>query len=122
MADAHAVKELLKMISLLYEAQLQSTQDLLESENQPTVNFDISDKLNDLKTTKELSSQLTTIGATLYDLLGREIEIHEIRTSKVTTQYDPSEIEIAVKEVISHTKKEIEETKTQIENVKVIKI
>ncbi|XP_011503513.1 PREDICTED: clusterin-associated protein 1 [Ceratosolen solmsi marchali] len=118
MADACAVKELLKMISLLYEAQLESTQDYLQLEHQSTINFDITDKLNDLKMTKQLASQLTTNGAALHDLLGREVKLREIRTSKVTSQYDPSEIEDAIKEVILNTRKEIEETITEIKNIK----
>ena len=120
MADGHAVQELLKMTSLLYEAQLQSTNDLLASENEAPPNFDISDKLGDLRNTRQLASQLTINGATLYDLLGREVELREIRNAKLASQYDTSEIEVAVKEVIESTKKEIEETKHQIENVKVI--
>ncbi|XP_031782063.1 clusterin-associated protein 1 isoform X1 [Nasonia vitripennis] len=118
MADGHAVKELLKVTFLLYEAQLQSTNDLLQSDNETSVNFDITDRLSDLKATRQLASQLTINGATLYDLLGREVELREIRNSKVANQYDASEIEVAVKEVIQSTKKEIDETKTQIENVK----
>lgn len=122
MADSQAVKELLKMTSMLYEAQSQSTNDLLLSENQTTINFDISDRLKDLKATRQLASQLTINGAALYDLLGREVELREIRNSKLANQYDTSEIEVAVKEVIESTKNEIEETKHQIENVKVINL
>lgn len=120
MADINAVEELLKMTSLLYEAQLQNTNELLQSENHHTINFDISERLNDLKATRQLASQLTINGAALYDLLGREVELREIRNAKVAYQFDTSEIEVAVNEVIENTKREIEETKNQIENVKVI--
>lgn len=119
MADGQAVQELLKMTSLLYEAQLQNKDDLLSLESTNPVNFDIPERINDLKVTRQLASQLTISGATLYDLLGREDELREIRNSRVAHQYDTSEIEAAVKEVIESTKKEIEETKHQIENVKV---
>ncbi|KAL7303399.1 hypothetical protein TKK_0004584 [Trichogramma kaykai] len=118
MADSQAVPELLKMTTLLYEAQSQSTDDLLLSENRPPVNFDIPERINDLKATRQLASQLTISGASLYDLLGKEDELREIRNSRVSHQYDSSEIEGAVKEVIENTKKEIEEMKHLIENVK----
>lgn len=120
MADVNAVEELLKMTSLLYEAQLQNTSELLQSENHHTINFDISERLNDLKATRQLASQLTINGAALYDLLGREVELREIRNAKVSYQFDTSEVEVAVNEVIESTKKEIEETKHQIESVKVM--
>lgn len=119
MADGNAVKELLKMTTLLYEAQRQSTNELLLAENTTPPNFDITDRLSDLKTTRQLASQLTINGATLYDLLGREIELREIRNSKVASQYDIKEVEEALNKVIGNTKEEIEKTKNEIETVKV---
>ncbi|XP_058790323.1 clusterin-associated protein 1 [Phymastichus coffea] len=118
MADGNAVKELLKMTSLLYEAQRQNVNELLSGDDSTTPNFNITDRLNDLKTTRQLASQITINGATLYDLLGREVELREIRNSKVTSQYDIKEVEDALKNVIRHTKDEIEKTKNEIETVK----
>ncbi|XP_014470110.1 PREDICTED: clusterin-associated protein 1 [Dinoponera quadriceps] len=119
-ADGYAVKELLKMTVLLYEAQSSSgsAEQNRPGSNQNTANFDISDKINELKTTRQLASQLTINGATLFDLLGREVELREIRNTKVARQFDTSEIEIALKDVIDSTRKEIDETRRQIDNVK----
>lgn len=119
-ADGYAVKEMLKITTLLYDAQNStSIEQTRPSSNQSTVNFDISDKINELKTTRQLASQLTINGATLFDLLGREVELREIRNTKVARQFDTSEIEVALKDVIESTRKEIDETKKQIDNVKV---
>lgn len=119
-ADGYAVQEMLKIACLLYEAQTTSVVDSILSEDSRALrNFDISDKMNELKSTRQLASQLTVNGATLFDLLGREIELRETRDSKVVRQYDTAEIEVALREVIDATKKEIEETKSQIDNVKV---
>ncbi|KAJ8678535.1 hypothetical protein QAD02_014322 [Eretmocerus hayati] len=117
MADVNAVTELLKMTSLLYKAQFQKTTDLL-AENRSDINFDISERLNDLKNTKQLASQLTVNGAVLYDLLNREVELREIRNYKLSSQYDPSDVEAAIREIVESTRGEIEETKSQIENIK----
>ncbi|XP_020291052.1 clusterin-associated protein 1 [Pseudomyrmex gracilis] len=118
-ADGYAVKEMLKITTLLYDAQNStSIEQTRPSSNQSTVNFDISDKINELKTTRQLASQLTINGATLFDLLGREVELREIRNTKVARQFDTSEIEVALKDVIESTRKEIDETKKQIDNVK----
>lgn len=119
-ADGYAVKEILKITTMLYDAQNSSSIEENRSGNtQSTVDFDISDKINELKTTRQLASQLTINGATLFDLLGREIELREIRNTKIAKQFDTSEIEAALKDVIENMSKEIEETKKQIDNVKV---
>lgn len=122
-ADGYAVKEMLKITTMLYDAQNSwSMEDNRSSNNnQGAVNFDISDKINELKTTRQLASQLTINGATLFDLLGREMELREIRDTKIARQFDISEIEAALKDVIENTRKEIDETKKQIDNVKVKK-
>ncbi|XP_011162928.2 clusterin-associated protein 1 isoform X2 [Solenopsis invicta] len=118
-ADGYAVKEMLKIATLLYDAQSSSSAEQNQSSgNQNVVDFDISDKINELKTTRHLASQLTINGATLFDLLGREVELREIRNTKIARQFDTSEIEVALKEVIENTRKEINETKKQIDNVK----
>ncbi|XP_011313828.1 clusterin-associated protein 1 [Fopius arisanus] len=120
-ADGYAVHELLKIATLLYEAQSKSAEEeILSSDNKHQARIDISDRLNELKTTRQLASQLTVNGASLFDLLGREVQLREIRNLKIARQFDTAEIEVAMRDVIENTKKEIEETKNQIENVKVI--
>ncbi|XP_006615051.1 clusterin-associated protein 1 [Apis dorsata] len=118
-ADGYAVKELLKVATLLYDAQNNSNiNNVMSDDNFNTINFDISNKINELKSTRQLASQLTVTGASLFDLLGREVDLREIRNSKVARQFDISEIETALKSVIENIRKEIEETKKQIESVK----
>ncbi|XP_033306427.1 clusterin-associated protein 1 isoform X2 [Bombus bifarius] len=118
-ADGYAVKELLKVATLLYDAQNNSINNsIMSDDNFSTVSFDISNKVNELKSTRQLASQLTVTGASLFDLLGREVDLREIRNSKVARQFDITEIEMALKSVIENVHKEIDDTKKQIENVK----
>lgn len=121
-ADGYAVKELLKITTLLYDAQSNSNNNnnVTSNNNFDLTNFDISDKVNGLKSTRQLASQLTVTGASLFDLLGREVNLREIRNSKVARQFDTSEIEMALKNVIESVHKEIDDTKRQIDNVKVL--
>nr|XP_034193192.1 clusterin-associated protein 1 [Osmia lignaria] len=117
-ADGYAVKELLKIATLLYDAQNNSNNNSITShDNVGLANFDISDKSEQLKSTKQLASQLTVTGASLFDLLGREVDFREIRNSKVSSEFDTSEIEAALRNVIENTRKEIDDTKKQIESV-----
>lgn len=118
-ADGYAVKELLKVATLLYDAQNNSNNNnIMSDDNFNAVSFDISNKINELKSTRQLASQLTVTGASLFDLLGREVDLREIRNSKVARQFDTTEIEVALKDVTENIRKEIEDTKKQIENVK----
>lgn len=106
----------------MYEAQSKSAEEeILSSDNKHQVKINISDRLNELKNTRQLASQLTVNGASLFDLLGREVQLREIRNSKVARQFDTAEIDVAMREVIENAKKEIEDTRNQIDNVKVMK-
>ena len=75
-ADGYAVREVLKVAALLYEAMKKAPS---ESTNEnaaliaaPSVLHDLTNKVTDLKKTRQLASQITTKGATLFDLLGKE--------------------------------------------------
>lgn len=75
-ADGYAVKEMLKVCSLLYNAmqtQEQATAGGVE-EGKPgsgTTDITLGDKLDELKEAKEMSSQIVDSGAKLYTLLGK---------------------------------------------------
>lgn len=119
-ADGHAVKELLKISSLLYEAQRKSSgDDSSSAKSHGIANADILEPMNEVKSTRQLASQLTLTGASLFDLLGKEVELREIRNAKVARQFDTNDIENALKDVIDNTKKEIVDMRKQIDNVKV---
>ncbi|XP_046828072.1 clusterin-associated protein 1 [Vespa crabro] len=117
-ADGYAVQELLKITNLLQEAQNHGSESINQSDNRKIIEFNISDEINELKSTRQLASLLTVNGATLFDLLGREVELRDIRNNKAGRQFDTAEIETALKDVIENMRKEIEDTKKQIDNVK----
>ena len=79
-SDGYAVKELIKVASVLYSAMKSNTENEAESgEESGLPTFDIGSKLADLKQTRQLGSSITMKGAQLYDLLGREVELREKR-------------------------------------------
>ncbi|XP_035721188.1 clusterin-associated protein 1-like [Vespa mandarinia] len=117
-ADGYAVQELLKITNLLQEAQNHGSKSINQNDNRKIIEFNISDEINELKSTRQLASLLTVNGATLFDLLGREVELRDIRNNKAGRQFDTAEIETALKDVIENMRKEIEDTKKQIDNVK----
>lgn len=120
MADGYAVKELLKLTSLLYEAMKTKVENDLESleEDSPVGhNFDISSKLGDLKVTRHLASEITLKGASLYDLLLKEIDLRDNRSVVLSKQLDITEIEKGIKNATRSLEEEIQKTNTMIENI-----
>jgi len=75
-ADGYAVKELLKLAMVLYDAQKSVNE---KSEFSTDENFGLSSKLSDLKSTRSLCSQIVETGAGLFDLLQKESDTRQDR-------------------------------------------
>lgn len=112
-ADGYAVKELLKIASLLYKA-FRINIDKDETENEITQDFSL--KLSDLKTCRQLANDITSKGAVLYDLLGQELELREQRRVALANAFDMSDIEQSVHEAIRSSEEEISEMLSKLEN------
>jgi clusterin-associated protein 1 len=70
-ADGYAVKELLKLASVLHDAQ-KSVGDAPADLGGEDSSFALNSKLSDLKSTRSLCSQIVDSGAMLFDLLQKE--------------------------------------------------
>lgn len=120
-ADGYAVKELLKISTLLYEALNINIDDSDENQSDgDSLNlkdFDISDKVNELKLSRQLASEITSSGANLFDLLGQEEDLKAARQRSLGRQFEVSEVENDIKAAIEVIKKEIEETKQLSDNI-----
>ncbi|XP_073998190.1 clusterin associated protein 1 isoform X1 [Rhodnius prolixus] len=113
-ADGYAVKELLKITTLLYNALLANNKD---SNWLPSFNSDISTYIQDLKMSRDLASQVTIKGASIFELLRKEVDLRDIRNSSISTLIEMNRIESAVKEAVEFAKTSIANTKSLIENV-----
>ncbi|KAK9746080.1 Clusterin-associated protein-1 [Popillia japonica] len=118
-ADGYAVKELLKVASLLYDALKVNETEQREDEDDDVnlKEFDISDKLHDLKQSRQLASEITSTGATLFDLLGKEVDLRSTRNISAAKQYEVGDVEEGIKKAIESIKQEIADTKQLIDNV-----
>ncbi|MEE6497281.1 hypothetical protein FKM82_002692 [Ascaphus truei] len=76
-ADGYAVKEMLKVTSVLYKAMKTKGMDSgqLGEEESASFKFDLGSKFADLKMARQLASEITSKGASLYDLLGKEADL-----------------------------------------------
>uniref|UniRef100_A0A673UQ40 Clusterin associated protein 1 n=1 Tax=Suricata suricatta TaxID=37032 RepID=A0A673UQ40_SURSU len=110
-ADGYAVKELLKITSVLYNAM--KTKGLegskIGEEDISKFKFDLGSKIADLKAARQLASEITSRGASLYDLLGKEVELRELRTEAIARPLEINETEkvlrIAIKDILAQVQK-----------------
>ncbi|KAM9763069.1 clusterin-associated protein 1 homolog isoform 2-T2 [Menidia menidia] len=118
-ADGYAVKEMLKITSVLYSAmktKQMALEDTAEEENNK-FKFDLGSRISDLKTARQLASEVTSKGASLYDLLGKEVELREMRTAAIARPLEINEAEKALRAAIREVLESVEKTKEMLSNV-----
>jgi len=120
-SDGHAVKEIIKIAAVLYNAMKTNTAGVSESgagdESSALRTFGIGSKLAELKQTRQLGTQITMKGATLYDLLGREVELREKRQAVLARNLEIQEVEAGLKQSVKGVNDEIKKVTNNIENV-----
>lgn len=117
-ADGYAVKELLKVTSVLYSAmKTNAGNQASEESNVSSLTFDISSRISDLKASRQLASEITSRGAALYDLLGREVELRELRTSAIAKPLELNELENGIKKSVISVQDEIKKTNQMLDNI-----
>ncbi|KFV66076.1 Clusterin-associated protein 1, partial [Dryobates pubescens] len=118
-ADGNAVKELLKVTSVLYSAM--NTKGVewadLSEEDSSKFKFDLGSKIADLKAARQLASEITSKGASLYDLLGKEVELREARAESIARPLEINEAEKLVKIAIDSVLEQVQRTKDMLDNV-----
>ncbi|XP_057263914.1 clusterin-associated protein 1 isoform X2 [Pezoporus wallicus] len=118
-ADGYAVKELLKITSVLYDAM--NTKGVehmdLSEEDSSKFKFDLGSKITDLKAARQLASEITSKGASMYDLLGKEVELREARTESIARPLEINEAEKVMKIAINCVMEQVQKTKDMLNNV-----
>ncbi|XP_074524116.1 clusterin-associated protein 1 homolog [Halichoeres trimaculatus] len=118
-ADGYAVKEMLKITTVLYSAMKtkQMTLGDQNEEDNSKFKFDLSSRISDLKAARQLASEVTSRGASLYDLLGKEVELREMRTAAIARPLEINETEKALRAAIKEGLESVEKTKDMLNNV-----
>ncbi|XP_019731596.1 clusterin-associated protein 1 homolog isoform X1 [Hippocampus comes] len=118
-ADGYAVKEMLKITSVLYNAmktKQMALEDRMEEENSK-FKFELGTRISDLKAARQLASEATSKGASLYDLLGKEADLRKLRTAAIARPLEISETEKALRHAIKEVLENVEKTKVMMRNV-----
>ncbi|KRX01625.1 hypothetical protein PPERSA_00332 [Pseudocohnilembus persalinus] len=121
-SDGYAVQEILKVATILYKAYNSTPSDEDSSQG-----FQLPAKLANLKAHKQVATEITEIGAKLYDSLGKEkdLKIHRekalafldnISTNLENTQ-DQQYIEKCVRDIIAQQDENIDEMQKYVTNL-----
>ncbi|KAL3273815.1 hypothetical protein HHI36_015243 [Cryptolaemus montrouzieri] len=79
--------------------------------------YDITDKVGELKLSRQLASEITTTGATLFQLLGKEVDLRAHRQKSISRQFEINEMESGLKRAIDMIKEDIKDTNQLINNI-----
>mmetsp|Transcript_91450 Transcript_91450/g.217929 ORF Transcript_91450/g.217929 Transcript_91450/m.217929 type:complete len:433 (-) Transcript_91450:52-1350(-) len=122
-ADGYAVKELLRLAQVLYEAQ-KSVGDSSEPRGE---DFALNSKLADLKSTRSLCSQIVESGATLFELLQKEQDVRQDREKALNfldgmsrnlgSNSESEMVERAVSQLLGSHSQNLEQLKTMSEEL-----
>lgn len=116
-ADGYAVKEMLKITSVLYGAMKTKEMAGGDRAEESKFKFDLGSRIADLKTARQLASEITSKGASLYDLLGEEVDLREKRTAAIARPLEINETEKALRAVIKEVLDSVDKTKDLLNNV-----
>ncbi|XP_076333631.1 clusterin-associated protein 1-like isoform X2 [Tachypleus tridentatus] len=119
MADGYSVKELIKISTLLYNATRtkDSGEDGIDEEGFSSLRVDLSERVSDLKRTRQLASEITAKGAALCDLLARELDLKDVRKLVLDKQLNIRELEEDLQNTIQNVQERIQKINILIENV-----
>jgi len=122
-ADGYAVKELLKLATVLSDAQRNSGSVDVEIDD----NFTLNSKLSDLRSTRSLCSQIVETGAGLFDSLQKEVDVRQDRekalrflegiSRNLESNCGHELVERAVNGMISQHGQQLEQLKTMTEEL-----
>ncbi|XP_055371440.1 clusterin-associated protein 1 [Condylostylus longicornis] len=119
-SSSAAAKELQKITSILMQTPNENDEN--EDENYKSLALvDLGDKIDDLRRARELSSELTNGGASLYDLLSKELINKETRMLQSSRSMEIATVEKALKNTITALQNKLHSAKSQLEQARVEK-
>lgn len=118
-ASALTAGELQKITRLLI-APNESEEHQEEDDNYRSLNqVDIGDKIEDLRRARELSSELTQRGATLHELLQKEMHNKEARLAQANRPMELASVERTLKNAVASSQLKLQSNRAQLENARV---
>ncbi|KAL0892642.1 hypothetical protein ABMA27_014366 [Loxostege sticticalis] len=114
-ADGWAVRELLKVASLLRAALEAPPPD--DTQGEAGLNYDVTSRLGEIKLARALATDITAQGAFLYDLLAKEAENKELREQALSRPLDMSAMESCLRRALDAVTHKVTSAREQIDSV-----
>jgi clusterin-associated protein 1 len=125
-SSGYAVKELLKIASMLFKAQTAS--NLEEDDGSSSLDFNLSSKIHNLKAARSLAGEITESGAKLFDLLGKEKDLRASRekalefldsiSRNLDSNTEQDYIERCIRDLIKNQNDTMEQMEDMVKNLK----
>lgn len=118
MADGHSVQEMLKICNFLYTASstVQRTEEEGDEEEKMSESK-ITSKINELRKSRGLSTELSERGSQLFQLLGKELSMREQRMFVLNRNLSHSDVESFLRNAVKSVEFELTKVSDRIENV-----
>lgn len=114
-STAAAACELLKVVNLIIKRPMNQVNESNDKQYRKLGDIDIDDKVKARQRGRELSSELTHLGATLYDLLGKENQNQEKRNVQAGRQMEQSNADKILNGVVTSANLKLSGDKGQLE-------
>lgn len=114
-ADGYAVKELLKVATLLYKATLKATDE--EEDSSEVVDFNSALKGFDAKQIKQCATEIVRSGAALFDAMAQEQELREYRARALASHLDTDYVQRCIQEAIAQVEDHVRTLEVQMEDL-----
>ncbi|KAM7347116.1 clusterin associated protein 1 [Cochliomyia hominivorax] len=118
-ASAVTAGELQKITRLLIAPNTTDENEEEDDHYRSLNQVDIGDKMDDLRRARELSSDLTQRGATLHDLLLKEMHNKEARLAQANRPMELASVERSLKNAVGSAQVKLQSSRAQLENARV---
>ena len=118
-SNGFAVRELLKVAQLLYDAHRNAGADAEEADESSTVANDIGPghKFADIKLTRSLSADITKYGARLHELLGTHAEAKENAARALGKNFDVDYLQRQLHQMIEQVTEQTEQYRANLDSL-----
>ena len=116
-SNGFAVRELLKVATLLHDAHKNASLDQEEAEEAMSVDIGPGHKFTDIKLTRTLSQDITKYGSRLYELLGTHAEAKETAARALGRNHDVDEMQRQLQRMAEQAADQMEQMERMLGNV-----
>eukprot|EP00316_Scyphosphaera_apsteinii_P011808 CAMPEP_0119321744 /NCGR_PEP_ID=MMETSP1333-20130426/56313_1 /TAXON_ID=418940 /ORGANISM="Scyphosphaera apsteinii, Strain RCC1455" /LENGTH=429 /DNA_ID=CAMNT_0007328787 /DNA_START=94 /DNA_END=1383 /DNA_ORIENTATION=+ len=116
-ANGFAVRELLKVATMLHDAHRNASTETDESQDNMSFDLGPGHKFSDLKTTRAVSGDITKYGSRLYELLGNHMETKETTAKALGRNHDVASMQKQINRMVEEAAVQAEQMDRMLSNL-----